>query len=129
MVPCASHHFTVAINNHTEWICIDDLNVSVRSFTSIQDLQNNYPNGCFFAAFKRFSSTIQTDLDTDSPLQAVFPQDKCYETMQGGTQPQVPKMSKMFLNQVNTTLLRMKLRKTVNKMIWLIRENGDDQTQ
>ena len=24
MVRCASHHFTKAINNHTEWICIDD---------------------------------------------------------------------------------------------------------
>ena len=31
MVRCASHHFTKAINNHTEWICIDDLCVSVRS--------------------------------------------------------------------------------------------------
>ena len=38
MVRCASHHFTKATNNHTEWICIDDLCVSVRSFTSIQDL-------------------------------------------------------------------------------------------
>ena len=24
MVRCASHHFTKTINNHTEWICIDD---------------------------------------------------------------------------------------------------------
>ena len=23
MVNCASYHFTVAINNHTEWICIE----------------------------------------------------------------------------------------------------------
>ena len=28
MVRCASHHFTKAINNHTEWICIDVLFVS-----------------------------------------------------------------------------------------------------
>ena len=92
MVPCASHHFTVAINNHTEWICIDDLNVSVRSFTSTQDLQDNYPlNGCFFAVFKKSSSTVQTDLETDSPTQTVLSQDKCYETMQGVTQSQVPR--------------------------------------
>ena len=54
--------------------------MSVRSFTSIQDLLNNYSNGyclfvclfgfffvlfcffCFFAVFKKSSSTIQTDL-------------------------------------------------------------------
>ena len=24
MVHCTSHHFTKAINNHPEWICIDD---------------------------------------------------------------------------------------------------------
>ena len=64
MVRCASHHFTKAINNHTEWICIDDLCVSVRSFTSIQDLYNNYPKGWFVALFKKSSSTIQTDLET-----------------------------------------------------------------
>ena len=44
------------------------------------------------------------DLETDSPRQAVFHQDKYYETMLGGTQPLVPKM---FLNQANTTLLRI----------------------
>lgn len=89
MVRCASHHFTVAINNHTEWIYIDDLCVSVRSFTSIQDLLNNYPNGWFFAVFEKCSSTIETDLQPNSPTEA-FPKDKCYETMQGGTQSQVP---------------------------------------
>ena len=38
MLYCASHHFTETINNHTEWLCIYDLCVSVRSFTSVQDL-------------------------------------------------------------------------------------------
>ena len=46
-----------------------------------------------------------SDLETDNPRQAVFHRDKCYETMLGGTQPQVPKM---FLNQANTTLLQIK---------------------
>ena len=87
--------------------------------------QKFHLNGWFFAVFKKSSSTIQTDLETDSPPQTVLSQDKCYETMQGGTQPHLPKM---FLNQANTTLLRIKLRKTVNKMICLIKENGDDQT-
>ena len=38
--------------------------VSVRSFTSIQNLWNNYPNGLLFAVFKKSSSPIQTDLET-----------------------------------------------------------------
>ena len=46
----------------------------------------------FFAVFKKSSFTIQTDLEADSPRQAVFSRDKCYETMQGGTQSQVFKM-------------------------------------
>ena len=57
-VCCASHHITETINNHTEWLCIYDLCVPVGSFTSIQDLYNNYPNGCFFAAFKKSSCNI-----------------------------------------------------------------------
>ena len=34
--------------------------------------------------FEKSSSTIETDLQPNSPT------DKCYETMQGGTQSQVP---------------------------------------
>ena len=92
MVRCASHHFTVAINNHSEWIYIDDLCVSVRSFTSIQDLLDNYPNDWFFAVFEKSSPTLETDLQPNSPTQEVFSRDKCYETMQDGTQSQVPNM-------------------------------------
>ena len=80
MVRCASHHFTVAINNHTEWICADDLCVSVRSLTS-----NSGSSRWFFAVFKKFSCTMQTDLETDTQHQAVFSRDRCYETMQNGT--------------------------------------------
>ena len=47
MVRCISHHFTIAVNNYSEWIYIDDLCVSVRRFSSVQDLLNSYPNGCF----------------------------------------------------------------------------------
>ena len=39
--------------------------------------------------FEKSSSTIETDLQPNSPTEA-FPKDKCYETMQGGTQ--VPNM-------------------------------------
>lgn len=48
MVRCISHNFTIAVNNYSEWIYIDDLCVSVRRFSSIQDLLNSYPNGWFF---------------------------------------------------------------------------------
>ena len=47
MVRCISHHFKIAVNNHSEWIYIDDLCVWVRRFSSIQDLLNSYPNGWF----------------------------------------------------------------------------------
>ena len=88
--------------------------------------QKFHLNGWFFAVFKKSSSTIQTDLETDSPPQTVLLQDKCYETMQGVTQSH--RCLGRFLNQANTTLLRIKLRKTVNNMICLIREKGDKQT-
>ena len=39
--------------------------------------------------FEKSSSTIETDLQPNSPTEA-FPKDKYYETMQGGTQSQVP---------------------------------------
>ena len=50
-------------NTHTEWIYIDYLWVSVRSFTSsIQNILNNYPNDWLFAVFEKSSSTIHAIL-------------------------------------------------------------------
>jgi len=124
MVRCASHHLTVATNNHTEWIYTDDLRVLVRSFTSIQDLLNNYPNGWFFTVFEKSSSTNETDLQTNNPSQVVFSPDKCYETMQGGTQSQVPYM---FFKSGKYNSSPYQIEEKVNKMIRLRREKGHDQ--
>ena len=93
MVRCLSHHFTIARNNHSEWIYIDDLCVSVISFSSIQDLLNSYPNGWFFAIFKKSLSTVPNDLKTNlMPCQTSLSADKRHKTVESVTQPQEPEM-------------------------------------
>ena len=79
MVRCASHHFTKAINNHIEWICIDDLCVSVRSFTPVW----------FFAVFKKYFHETN----------AMKP---CRVEHNLGC------LKRLFFNQANTTPLRIK---------------------
>ena len=102
MVCCVSHHFTIAVNNHSEWIYIDDLCVSVRSFSSIQDLLNGYPNGWFFAISGKSLSTVLNDLQTNfMPCQTSLSADKCHKTVESVTQPQEPEMEMKSLNQFN----------------------------
>ena len=93
MVRCISHHFTIAVNNYSEWIYIDDLCVSVRRFSSVQDLLNSYPNGCFFAIFGKSLCTVPNDLQTNfMPCQTSLLADKCHKTVESLTQPQEPEM-------------------------------------
>jgi len=93
MVHCISHHFTIAVNNHSEWIYIDDLCVSVRRFSSIQDLLNSYPNGWFFAIFGKSLCTVPNDLQTNfMPCQTSLLADKCHKTVESVRQPQEPEM-------------------------------------
>ena len=93
MVRCISHHFTIAVNNYSEWIYIDDLCVSVRRFSSVQDLLNSYPNGCFFAIFGKSLCTVPNDLQTNfMPCQTSLLADKCHKTVESVTQPQEPEM-------------------------------------
>ena len=91
MVHCVSHHFTIAIKTDTEWIYIDDMCVSVRSFTSIQDLLNSYPNGWFFATFEKSSCTvIGNDIQANfMPCQTSFLH---HSFVESGTQSREPEM-------------------------------------
>ena len=93
MARCISPHFTIAVNNYSEWIYIDDLCVSVRRFSSVQDLLNSYPNGCFFAIFGKSLCTVPNDLQTNfMPCQTSLLADKCHKTVESVTQPQEPEM-------------------------------------
>ena len=53
LVRCTSHHFTVAIKADTQWLYIDDMCVSVKMYTSFQDLLHNHFGGWFFAIFRK----------------------------------------------------------------------------
>ena len=93
MACCISPHFTIAVNNYSEWIYIDDLCVSVRRFASIQDLLNSYPNGWFFAIFGKSLCTVPNDLQTNfMPCQTSLLADKCHKTVESVTQPQEREM-------------------------------------
>ena len=53
MVRCRNRHFTVALQTEKGWIYIDDLCMSVRCFSSLQELLYNYCDGWFFAIFQK----------------------------------------------------------------------------
>ena len=55
-----------------------------------------------------------------------MPRDKYYETMQDGTQSQVPEMFFFKSGKCNSSP-NQKIRKAVRKMVRLIRVNGSDQ--
>lgn len=81
-VCCVGHHLIVALNNHREWIYVDDLCVSVRRFSSIQDLLNSYSNGWCFAIFGKCLCIVSIELQTNlMPCQTfVESVTKCQET-------------------------------------------------
>lgn len=56
MVRSASSHFDVALKIERCWIYIDDLCVSVRCFSSLQELLYSYSDGWFFAIFQKSES-------------------------------------------------------------------------
>lgn len=66
MVRCTSHHFTVAVQDGIHWVYIDDMCVSVRHYTSFQDLLQSHLNGWFFAIFEKSSTTIFSETETNS---------------------------------------------------------------
>ena len=55
LVRCISHHFTVALKSDTSWVYIDDMCISVRSYSSFQGLLHDHFNGWFFAIFEVFN--------------------------------------------------------------------------
>ena len=55
LVRCTSHHFTEAIKADTQWVYIDDMCVSVKTYTSFQDLLHNHFGGWFFSIFRKSS--------------------------------------------------------------------------
>jgi len=52
-VRSTSHHVTVAIKGDTQWVYIDDMCVSVKTYTSFQDLFHNHFSGWVFAIFRK----------------------------------------------------------------------------
>lgn len=58
LVRCTSHHFTVAIKADTYWLYIDDMCVSVKTYTSFQCLLHNHSSGWFFAIFRKSSVRV-----------------------------------------------------------------------
>lgn len=84
---CMNHHFTTAIKDSFYWIYIDDMSVSVRHYSSFEDLLHQHPNGWFFAIFKKISIRVSdvpqgnsnlgellTDISAVLTLQAFLPQ-------------------------------------------------------
>ena len=82
-----NHHFTTAIKDSFYWIYIDDMSVSVRHYSSFEDLLHQHPNGWFFAIFKKISIRVSdvpqgnsnlgellTDISAVLTLQAFLPQ-------------------------------------------------------
>ena len=61
LVRCSSHHFTVAIKADSQWVYIDDMCVSVKTYTSFQDLLHNHSSGWFFAIFRKSSVRVGND--------------------------------------------------------------------
>ena len=61
LVRCTSHHFTVAVKADTQWVYIDDMCVSVKAYTSFQDLLHNRSSGWFFAIFRKSSVRVGND--------------------------------------------------------------------
>ena len=59
LVRCTSHHFTVAIKPDTQWVYIDDMCVSVKVYTSFQDLLRNHST---VVGFSLFSESLQLEL-------------------------------------------------------------------
>ena len=68
LVRCTSHHFTVAIKADTQWVYIDEICVSVKAYTSFQDLLPHHSSGWFFAIFKKSSVRVANDT-----IQTSFP--------------------------------------------------------
>ena len=52
VVRCASHHFTIAINNGRYWFYYDDLCSAVQQYATFQDILNVYANGWYFAVYE-----------------------------------------------------------------------------
>ena len=75
MVRCTSHHFTVAVKDDTHWVYIDDMCVSVKRYTSFQDLLHNHLNGWFFAIFEKSSITVNDEIQGNSQICKTLQQD------------------------------------------------------
>lgn len=72
MVRCRNRHFTVALKTDKGWIYIDDLCVSVRCFSPLQELLYNYCDGWFFAIFQK-SECLDINLhDTANQISSGF---------------------------------------------------------
>ena len=55
IVRCASHHFTIAIEDRTHWLYVDDLCTTVMKYPTLQDLLNNHTSGWYFAVYEKYS--------------------------------------------------------------------------
>ena len=65
-VRCFSHHFTVSVRDNTDWVYIDDMCVSVRNYSTIENLLHSHPYGWVFAIFEYFPVRIESDMQASS---------------------------------------------------------------
>ena len=75
MVRSLNHHFTVAITDNTHWVYIDDMCVSVKSYSSLQNLLHNHCNGWFFAIFEKTAIVVNNTVVPNSVMCNPFQQD------------------------------------------------------
>ena len=83
MVRCINHHFTVAIKDDIYWVYIDDMCVSVRSYTSFQDLLHSHCNGWFFAIYEKYFIEDNNDIQRNSVPNEIVEQN--VTDLRGGT--------------------------------------------
>ena len=86
VVPCASQHFTIAINKGTHWLCFDDICRSIQQYATFQNLLIVHANGWYFAVYEKSAIPF---IDTGNARAAENQSECTQEYLTGHSVPKV----------------------------------------